>query len=321
MLISSRGQRGSKRLSECLVFELNEPAAKSHTPEGWPIRSIEIKPSDKAPKTYGTGVLRFYASLTLSVILPRRGWKLVKRNKTYAYLIPPPGQSAPYFISIAVPTAEECVALAHRSYARGHSWMGQLGEWPAWYFHERNMDVNEMWRDRDTGEMQSRLHKGIPKSNLIIGEWGAWEAQVAGTGGSFTLESYPAIDSNVGSDAGMAQADLTEGAARAVELTTFERNATARRLCLEHYGTTCQACGLKYEDKYGAIGAGLIHVHHIVPLSDVGAEYQIDPVRDLIPLCACCHHVAHRRTPPYTVAEIRGAIDQQRKMKSTENTE
>lgn len=95
---------------------------------------------------------------------------------------------------------------------------------------------------------------------------------------------------------------------RQVELTTYERNATARRLCIEHYGPTCQACGLSYEEKYGSIGADLIHVHHVTPLAEIGEAYQVDPVRDLIPLCATCHHVAHRRNPPYTVGEIRSAI-------------
>ena len=40
---------------------------------------------------------------------------------------------------------------------------------------------------------------------------------------------------------------------------------------------------MKYEDKYGAIGSDLIHVHHVVPLSEIGAEYKVDPIRDLIP--------------------------------------
>jgi hypothetical protein len=35
------------------IFELDEPAAKSHTPPGWPIRIIEIELSVNAPKNYG----------------------------------------------------------------------------------------------------------------------------------------------------------------------------------------------------------------------------------------------------------------------------
>lgn len=87
-------------------FELDEPAAKSHTPPGWPVQTIEFSPGGKAPKKYGPTTYRFSAALTLSVILPRRGWTVVKKAKNYVYLIPPPEQTAPPFrISIAVPHA------------------------------------------------------------------------------------------------------------------------------------------------------------------------------------------------------------------------
>ncbi|MGH8346952.1 MAG: HNH endonuclease [Pseudomonas sp.] len=102
---------------------------------------------------------------------------------------------------------------------------------------------------------------------------------------------------------------LIEGALKTVELTTYERSSTARRLCIAHFGPTCQACGLNYEFKYGPIGTDLIHVHHLTPLSAIGQGYQVDPIRDLIPLCASCHHVVHMRHPPYSMAEIRAAIE------------
>jgi hypothetical protein len=294
------------------AFELDEPAAKSHTPEGWPIQVIEIEANGKAPKKYGPTSYRFGASMTLSVILPRRGWTLVKKTKNYVYLIPPADQIAPPFhISIAVPTREQCLELARRSYARGQSWMGQLGEWPAWYLHERNTDVQETWRDPATGNMASRLHKSPPESSLTIGEWGAWNTRVAGVAGRFSLGGLTLAQVNDEDRGSPPDPALVEGALRAVELTVFERNITARRQCLEHYGLSCQACGMTYEDKYGGIGAGLIHVHHVIPLAEIGVEYQVDPVRDLVPLCASCHHVAHRRSPPYTVAEIRDAIERQ----------
>ena len=38
------------------------------------METIEIKPSGKAPKHYGSDTYRFAAALTLSVILPRRRW-------------------------------------------------------------------------------------------------------------------------------------------------------------------------------------------------------------------------------------------------------
>ena len=285
--------------------DLLEPAAHSHAPPGWPIGLIEFKPTGKAPKKYGEDVYRFGAALTLSVILPRRGWTLVKQTKNYAYLRPPADQPAPPFrITIAIPTQAECVALAQRSYERGESWIGQLGEWPAWYFHERNRDMRRLWRDAVTGEIESELHPIAPESSLHIGEWGVWEAKVTGESGHFAFGNFaPASLPTLA-----PPSPLVEGEINSVELTVYERNAEARRLCIAHYGPTCQVCGLTYEAKYGAIGAGLIHVHHLTPLSAIGEAYEIDPVRDLTPLCATCHQVVHRRNPPFTVAEVRRAI-------------
>jgi hypothetical protein len=189
--------------------------------------------------------------------------------------------------------------------------MGQLGEWPAIYYHERNTDMQEMSYDRQTGELQTRLHRSPPQSSLHIGEWGAWSVDVTGVGGQFALGL---LRPSAAPPAPIETA-LEEGGEKSVELTTFERNPAARRACIAHYGPTCQACGLNCEDKYGAIGAGLIHVHHVTPLSAIREEYQVDPIRDLIPLCASCHQVVHRRDPPYSVAEVKSAIGGQRLLK------
>lgn len=290
-----------------------ELAARTHTPQGWPLETIEIVPSGKAPKTYGPNVYRFGAAASLSEILPRRGWTLVKVTKNYVFLIPPTdGSKPPFHISVAVPTTEEVLAIARRSYAGGVSWMGHLGEWPAWYLHERNMDMRRLTRDPQTGEMVAELLPALPQSNLSIGEWGAWQAQATGVGGDFVsgflpagLVAVPPIEPAASTP---RKPPLWEGEPVSVELTRYERNTTARRLCLQHYGPTCQACDLTYEDRYGAIGADLIHVHHVTPLAEIGEAYEIDPVCDLVPLCATCHHVAHSRIPPYSVAEIKAAI-------------
>ena len=291
-------------------FEMDEPATETHTPPGWPIQILELTPNGHAPKKYGSGTFRFGAALTLSVILPRRGWTLVKKTKNYVYLIPPGDQPSPPFrISIAVPTPEHVMGIAVRSYRRGKSWLGQLGEWPAWYFHERNTDMREIWRDSTTGEMRSLVHSNPPQSSLSIGEFGVWNIDVTGVAGEFTFGVLP--PPLVPKEAPTVTAPLFEGATRALELTTYERNEVARRLCLAHYGLRCQACGMSFEERYGTIGADLIHVHHVVPLAARQGEYEVDPIRDLVPLCANCHQVVHRRAPPYSVGEVRNALRRQ----------
>lgn len=81
-----------------------------------------------------------------------------------------------------------------------------------------------------------------------------------------------------------------------------------RRACLNHYGTTCQACGLDFEKMYGSLGKGFIHVHHVVDLATIGAKYRVDPIKDLRPVCPNCHAMLHRETPAMTVDELRTRI-------------
>lgn len=114
-------------------FSLDEAAASTHNPPGWVKRDIELAPSGKAPKQYGPHAYRFSAAMTLSILLPRRGWTLLKQTKNYAYLSPPAGSNPPFTISISVPTDVECINLAKRAHARAYSWQAQLGEWPALY--------------------------------------------------------------------------------------------------------------------------------------------------------------------------------------------
>ena len=54
--------------------------------------------------------------------------------------------------------------------------------------------------------------------------------------------------------------------------------------------------------------AGLIHVHHCKPLSEIQEGYEVDPIKHLIPICPNCHAVIHRRKPPYTIEEVKGFL-------------
>src|SRR5262249_48094101 len=85
----------------------------------------------------------------------------------------------------------------------------------------------------------------------------------------------------------------------------------ARTQCIEHYGTNCSVCEFNFGAVYGPIAAGLIHVHHLRPLSEVGGEYVVNPIADLRPVCPNCHAVMHRHSPPYSIEEVRGFMHQQ----------
>jgi len=105
---------------------------------------------------------------------------------------------------------------------------------------------------------------------------------------------------------------LIEGAVTRVNVNRFERDTAARDKCIKHYGTICTVCDFKFKDKYGAIGAEYIHVHHIIPISSIRESYVVDPVEDLRPVCPNCHVMLHRKFPPILIDDLRNIIKMKR---------
>jgi 5-methylcytosine-specific restriction protein A len=102
--------------------------------------------------------------------------------------------------------------------------------------------------------------------------------------------------------------EFYEGASKAIKVNAYERNPQARNACIEHYSVRCIVCGMNFQEKYGDIGKGFIHVHHIKPLGEIGAEYRVDPLNDLCPVCPNCHAMLHMRKPPYSVKELKSML-------------
>ena len=100
-----------------------------------------------------------------------------------------------------------------------------------------------------------------------------------------------------------------EGLARTVLVNSYERSESARTACINHHRSVCRVCGLNFEEKYGEIGRGYIHVHHIVPIASIGRQYQVDPINDLVPVCPNCHAMLHRRNPPLSIEELREKLN------------
>lgn len=71
----------------------------------------------------------------------------------------------------------------------------------------------------------------------------------------------------------------------------IERSRAAREACIAHYKCVCVACGMDFGKTYGDLGQGFIHVHHRVPIASIGQAYQVDPIKDLIPVYPNCHAV------------------------------
>jgi 5-methylcytosine-specific restriction enzyme A len=89
-----------------------------------------------------------------------------------------------------------------------------------------------------------------------------------------------------------------EGAVTRIEVNRYERDPRARQACLDHWGYLCAVCQFSFADRYGSLGREYIHVHHTVELAHAPADYEVDPVADLRPVCPNCHAMLHRDPGP-----------------------
>lgn len=93
----------------------------------------------------------------------------------------------------------------------------------------------------------------------------------------------------------LANGAFVEGAMHAVISDEFERSSAARLKCIAAHGAKCAICDFDFGEFYGAEFSGKIEVHHIVPLNIIRESYEVDPVRDLIPICPNCHFAIHSK--------------------------
>lgn len=121
-----------------------------------------------------------------------------------------------------------------------------------------------------------------------------WEQHLASHGlrAATTAEEVPA-------------GSYIEGAVRRIEVNRYERDARARAACIDHWGLDCTVCRFNFADRFGSLGSGVIHVHHVKELSTLGPDYEIDPIADLRPVCANCHTMLHRERPAMSIEELR----------------
>jgi hypothetical protein len=100
----------------------------------------------------------------------------------------------------------------------------------------------------------------------------------------------------------------SEGRKRIVLHVSYERSSKNRDLAIKIHGTVCQVCGFDFDEIYGRDYAdSYIEIHHVKPLSE--HEGEVDPATDLVPLCANCHRMAHRRRTTVTpIEELKALI-------------
>ncbi len=273
----------------------------------------------------GPNVYKLGRERNLAQILTTRGWRVVKETKDYLYAEAPkdtPVDEA-LTIEIAVPTGQQVRDLAGRVYAADpeRPWAARWGEWLAVYFPKERYSVQES--NPFTGEQGEVRHEGWIPAHFDVGAHGLFMAGVDDVGGedryfeSVEFAPVPAPSLFAGqaspsnADVGTASG-FVEGGALQVELTRYERSTAARRVCIAHWGTRCYVCGFDFEVAYGELGAGYIQVHHLVPVADIGEEYEVDPVNDLRAICPNCHAMIHRQEPPRTIEELQGIVNRSR---------
>lgn len=105
---------------------------------------------------------------------------------------------------------------------------------------------------------------------------------------------------------------LYEGEKKQRLATYYERNSKSKAECIAYHGVTCKVCFFNFEEKYGDLGRNYIQAHHIVPLHTIGKRYRIDPIKDLVPLCANCHAMIHVGKETRTVDQLKEIIHSQK---------
>lgn len=188
-----------------------------------------------------------------------------------------------------------------------------------WDVHKDGLIFDESWRG--SGRKQSLEHISLIQEHgyslkifpmqydetdagtakIKSFEWVLEDRQLAGVGGLWYALNFSENEDVFAIEEVANPDSYTEGATKKISVNAYERNSEARAKCIAHYGCKCYICGFDFKNVYGDIGKGFIHVHHEVALAEIKKEYEIDPVKDLKPLCPNCHGIIHRTHPPISV--------------------
>ncbi len=192
--------------------------------------------------------------------------------------------------------------LGKESYAPINLQYGKLGHEIAQFLRIEDQIPLSTLRGRP--EWWYVLSKGEDSNQGFV--WTLWPNLV------IALENVNLIDEFKQAEKIILYSPIYEGKVSSSIVNRYERDPLARRLCIENYGPCCNVCDLDLSEIYGEIGLGYIHVHHLTPLANIKENHEIDPVKDLRPVCPNCHAMLHRKEPPYTIEELMEILQQQR---------
>ncbi|OON98768.1 MAG: hypothetical protein ATN35_00725 [Epulopiscium sp. Nele67-Bin004] len=75
--------------------------------------------------------------------------------------------------------------------------------------------------------------------------------------------------------------------------------------CLDYYGASCEICGIDFGYTYGEQFENLIGVRNLKSDKEEWDNLDVDPEKDLVPMCSNCSCVMKSKTPPYTLDEMK----------------
>jgi len=151
-------------------------------------------------------------------------------------------------------------------------------------------------------KLEATMKLSEADSRKVVTAWALWYYKMTGTELNLSGEEAGAISS--------FPLGVSEGALTTVVVNRYERSAVARRQCIDYYGAKCLVCGLDFQEYYGEIGEGFIHVHHVVPIASIGETYILDPIADLVPVCPNCHAMLHRGVEvPRSIEDLRNFMN------------
>jgi 5-methylcytosine-specific restriction protein A len=105
------------------------------------------------------------------------------------------------------------------------------------------------------------------------------------------------------------QEGYEEGQRYLVETMASARNSKLIADVKAKRNFLCQACGFDFKSFYGKIGDGFIEAHHKIAISSGTRTSMPD---DIDVLCANCHRMVHRKSPPLSVSLLKKMIEAER---------
>jgi HNH endonuclease len=269
---------------------------------------------------YGKDKSGYKAGYDVAWILTKHGgWQITKETRNYTFLMPSEGVKAgkKVDIKLSAPTDDEIIEIANRMREAGVEVSIVEYGWPFHYIPKHQQSWGSTPIDGFTLERGETVWTTSEIAETCkVGFLGIWQVEVWWKQNTPTLRKYAPceIAPFSSSDDTLFESEndgaiFEEGLLEKVLKNDYERNLQARKKCIEHYGVKCQVCGLDFGERYGEIGKGFIHVHHLKPISEIGHRYQIDPIKDLRPVCPNCHFMLHRKSPPMSIEELKKLLN------------